>query len=1257
MPEQDAPRIILEHVASPAQQRLWFVEQMSPGAPVHNICVELDFASDLDPQVLAVALGDVVERHESLRTVFRAERGELRQVVMSRLAAMPVRVRDVRSADPAEAEAAWQAVRREASRAPFDVEAGPLLALVLVRSADSHYRLVVVVHHMIADGLSFEIFLRDLLTAYRARTAGAAPKFEPLPVQYADFTDWQRQRLSTAEAAADLDYWRDQLADLPTIDLTRGRRRPADLGHEGAEIAVHISAATTELLRREAAHRGGTLFMAFAALWAEAVGRWFGATDVPIGTPTGGRPVTEVNDVIGLFVDRAVLRLDTSGRPSFREMLARTRDVVIAANDHSAVTFEQVVASVHPERRLGVTPLFQVGINLVPLIKISGGQFGNGTVRHDLNLELLPVDDTIAARVEFRHGVVCEADAEGVADLFERLLAHAVDDPDAPLRAVPARLDPGESIRDGGTADRVETTIYQAFLAQARRTPDASAVVTPTIRLSYQELAERAAALATELASNGVGAEVPVLLALPRRAELIVGMLGVLAAGGAYVPVDPSAPARHIERIASVGARVAVRAHGEAVSLPPHLAVVTVDLGPVDRPPRSTDPVTHVDPTNAAYVLYTSGTTGMPKGVVVEHRQVLAYLRAVGALTGAGAGAGASYLMVQPPTFDSCVTQIYGALLSGGTLHLVDEDMARDADGLADYCATHPIDFLKIVPSHLSALLRSGRPELRPARAAIIGGEGSTREFVGGLVHAGWPVIGHYGPTETTVGVLAQWLVEASFGDAPSTPLGAPMRGVRAYVLDEALDPVAPGGAGELYIGGDLVARGYVGQAGRTAEVFLPDPFAVEPGRRMYRTGDMVRPLPSGGYEFFGRVDRQVKVSGHRVEPAAVEATLQRHPGVRQAVAVVRDGRLVAYVVPAAGASGLIEASLREHLTAELPSGGAPSAVVIVAELPQRSNGKLDADALPDPVSLRAGASAPPETATEASLARIIASVLDRTDVSATERFFDLGGDSIRAIQLASLARQAGMPLSVRDVFAHQTVRELAARVDAGTTGPAQSLRDARQWWAALLGAVTPLPLAGPTGTSTAEIPPDLLAALAGPAHAAYGTVDADLLLAAAVAAIADESGHTTVAAWIAAAGRAVPAVVRAADREPDTIVRAAKAAARSSTDRCAEWVAVADDPALAALPRPDAAIGVEPSDAATPELDSAALVVVRRDDWVTVRGPITADAIVSHLDSLVRHCAHAAPSYAVEDFPQSGLDTGQLARVLANLGVEGGGR
>ena len=585
----------------------------------------------------------------------------------------------------------------------------------MVRTSDTRQRLVVVVHHLVADGVSFEIFVRDLLTACRARQAGRAPEFDPLPVQYADFTEWQRRRLATTEASADLAYWRDQLADLSTVDLTRGRPRPADLRHDGSEIAVDIPADVSDALRREAARRGGTLFIAFAALWAEAVGRWFGTTDVPIGTPLVGRPIPELTNVIGLFVDRAVLRLDRSGRPSFREMLARTRDVVFGANDHSAATFEQVVASIQPERRLGVTPLFQVGINLVPLTEISGGQFGNGTVRHDLNLELLPVDDGIAAKVEFRDGVVDRADAEGVADLFDRLLQFVVHDADAPLRTVPTCLDASGSIRDGGPPDRGGyTTVYQAFVAQSASTPDAIAVVAPRVRLSYRDLAQRAAALAEELMARDVAPETAVLLAAPRGAELIVGCsASSRRAVRTFRSIRPRRSAMSSEwpppsaRVSRWLPRARQPRFQPEWTSSPSTSMRTGGRAESTGSAPPVGPAAYVHPSNAAYVLFTSGTTGAPKGVVVEHRHVMAYTSAIRRLTGSGAGA--SYLMVQPATFDSCVTQIYGALLSGGTLHLVDEDLARDADGLADYCAEHPIDFLKIVPSHLSALLSSGR--------------------------------------------------------------------------------------------------------------------------------------------------------------------------------------------------------------------------------------------------------------------------------------------------------------------------------------------------------------------------------------------------------------------------------------------------------------------------------------------------------------------------------------------------------------------
>ncbi len=1246
--------VVLDEPASGAQQRLWFLEQLVPGEPVHHLSAEFEVGDEVDAGLLTAAAADVVGRHEALRTVFRSEAGTLHQVVLSGLASSPVRPVTV-----AGGGMTWEACRRELASAPFDLATGPLLLIHPVRFGD-RTRLVIVAHHLVVDGISFEILTRELTTAYAARRSGRAPDFDPLPVQYADFTAWQRSRMTSDEAVADLEFWQKALAGLPILDLTRGRPRPDELSHRGDEIVIPIDATQREALRRLAAARGGTLFMALVTLWSEAVGRWFGSADVPIGTSIAGRPLSEVAGVIGLFVDRVVLRMDTSGRPSFHQMLDRARDVVIGANDHTAVTFEQVVDAIKPDRVLGVTPLHQVGINLVPLSRLADGQFGNGTVRHDLNLDVLPLAAGLSARLEFRHGVVARSDAEGLADLFARLVTAALADPDQPLRDTPMIAEPGTLVRAGRPADPVDDSLTGLFLAQVAAVPEAPALVAGGTTMSYRDLAGAALALAGRLRAAGAGAEAPVLLATARRAELIVGMLGILAAGAAYVPVDPAAPERHLRHVTDAsGATLAVAPAGVPLPLPDRIRVVDVDA--TARTSDAIDaPVT--DPRQAAYLLFTSGTTGTPKGVVVEHRQVVAYTRA--ALAAVGAPSGASYLMVQPATFDSCVTQIYGALLTGGVLHLASEDLARDPDGLADYCAENRIDYLKIVPSHLSALLAGGRTELRPRRAAIVGGEASTTAFTLGLLRNGWSVVGHYGPTETTVGVLAHALTEPTLDGCATTPLGPPMTGVRAYVLDAEMEPVVPGTVGELYIGGALVARGYAGRPGRTAEVFRPDPFG-RPGDRMYRTGDLVRERPDRTYEFLGRIDRQVKVGGHRIEPGAVEASLERHPGVRQAVTVVRGGRLVAYYVAAAGPAGAAgtagpgvvsgtgpapdEAELRTHVARDLPGGSVPSAFVQVEHLPQKSNGKLDADALPDPVVLasRTGAGEQPATATESRLCRVLAEVLDVAAISVTDNFFDLGGDSIRAIHVAARARTEGLTVSVRDIFAHQSVRALAAHVDAA----AGSARDAaRQYFVELLTPVKPAAGAGAAATSAATIPPDVRADLDGPAHAAYGTSGAELLTAAVAAASFAATGEHAVAALVDLGGDAVPTVVTPDDQNPASLIRAAKAALRAAADHRSDWSAVAGDPVLGRL-RPAVSIGFEPT-------DPAGTGWIRVDgDRLVSDAPLAASAVAARLAELTRHCRGAGTSYAATDFPDAGLDDEQLGRLLTNLGVDQGER
>lgn len=1027
-------REILVHRASRAQQRLWFAEQVTPGEPVNNINVALWFAAPLDPRALAAALADVIARHESLRTAFSVRDGVLQQVVLEAPETPPFRTVDL-SGPPREREAAFGQLREREAGACFALEAAPLLRLVHARAGDRD-ALVLVVHHIVADAWSVGRLLVDLARAYGSRSAGREPGWEPLPVQYADFTAWQEERLAGPEAQRHLVYWRERLAGLPTLDLTHGRPRPERPSAAGRRVAVAAAPRLRERLEAFVRAQRATPFMGVVAAYAAALGAVFGSQDVTLSSTVAGRPLPEVADVVGLFVDRVVLRLELGGRPGFRELLARARDAVVAAHDHDHVTFDQVVDAVQPERRLGVTPLAQAAINMLPALPglepgnlpaATGDQFGNGTVPHDLGLELALDGEW---RLEYRPDVVDGAAARRVAALVPRLLEAGLAAPDRPLCLVPAAEDLQLSAaQDGGPALGGPPTVWDLVAGWMARTPGATAVAGPSGTLTYAELDAHARALADRLRERGVGPEATVLLALPRSAELVVAMLGVLAAGGAYVPVDPGDPAEHLAEVAAdVGARLALALPGAGVALPASVPLLPFGAGtPVEPAPAAP-----ARSENAAYVLFTSGSTGRPKGVVVEHRNLVAYVRAL--LHRLQPPAAAVHLMVQAPTFDSCLTAIFGALCSGGAVHLVDEETARDPSLLAGI----PADYLKITPGHLAALLASAGPaagRLRPRRAVVLGGEPCPRELARGLRDAGWHVLDEYGPTETTVGVLSRWQDGSGAAWTATPPIGDPLPGVRVHVLDAEGMPAPPGCAGELHVAGALVSRGYVGQPARTGESFVPDPYG-EPGARMYRTGDLVRLLPDGTFELLGRRDRQVKVRGVRVELGAVEAALLRHPGVARAAATLREGRLAAFVTPAAGPA-LVPSELTALARRVLPEAAVPATVVVLDRLPLTAHGKLDLAALPGPDGgLAVCAREAPATPTEAALVEVWRSALGTADIGVTQGFFEVGGDSIRAIQVISEARERGLALTMRHLFDQQAIRPIAALLDAAPTTP-----------------------------------------------------------------------------------------------------------------------------------------------------------------------------------------------------------------------------
>jgi amino acid adenylation domain-containing protein len=1096
--------IALQVPASPAQRRLWAVDQAMPGSAQHHLHLEIARDDVLDPAALRAGLDDVIARHEALRTGFAVAEGVLHQVVAAQVTG-ELRYADLSALPPGPARDRYQELSDEQAAAPFDLAAPPLLRLGQVRRtrADGGAcdTLLLTIHHLVADAASVEIILDDLMIAAQARAAGLAPGWEPPAVQYADYCQWLAARAATAQAAADRAYWREHLAGLADLDLTAGRPRPAELTDRGEAIAADLGPARVRALRALAVQQHASLFMVLAGAYAAALGRVFGAADVPVGMSVAGRPLLEVAGTVGLFAERLVLRLDTGGRPSFRQLADRARAEVLAALDHDHVGFDEIVEVTAPPRRYGVTPLAQASINLhhapVPAGLRRPADHGAprraaaDAVRHDIALVLIDTGKTVEGTLEYRPDVVSPAAARRVAELFEAILDAGLRDPDAPVTAVPAvgaaELRRLHAEQDGGPA-RPAGFLLDRVAGWAAATPDALAVDAPDGRLSYRGLWDQAAVVAAGLRGRGVaaGAETPVLVAVPRGAALPAGLLGVLAAGAVYVPVDPAAPAAYLASVAELtGARlVLVAAGGPAPSLPPGLSPVPVDAaGPA--PAADLDQRPGVSPASAAYIIFTSGSTGTPKGVIVEHRSLSAYLGGVLGLLAAPPGAG--HLLVQPATFDSSLTTLGGALASGGVLRIADEPAARDPAALGRLLAAAPADYLKITPSHLTALLAGvGAEVLRPRRALVLGGEPARRDLTDGLIAAGWAIIGHYGPTETTVGVLARELPgpdgtgpdgTGPEGDAwPSTvAVGGPLPGVRCYVVDEDGSPVPPGCQGELLVSGPLVARGYAAAPGLTAWAFRPDPFSGVPGARLYHTGDIVRRLPDGTFEFCGRRDRQLKIRGHRVEPAATERVLTGRPDVAGAVVVPRDDRLVAYVVlrgDVLRGGGAHAADLRREAGLRLPAHLVPDVIVPVDRLPLTTAGKLDLAALPDPgagAGPAAGGPEQPGTPTEARLAELWRQVLGPEHVSVTDRFFDAGGDSIRAIYLVGEAVARGLPLTARDVFDDQTIRGLAARIDAAAA------REPRPAGAAASGL----------GAATRPVIIDLPGAWAGPAGAA----------------------------------------------------------------------------------------------------------------------------------------------------------------------------
>ncbi|HSF41145.1 MAG TPA: amino acid adenylation domain-containing protein [Thermoanaerobaculia bacterium] len=1048
-----------DHPLSYGQHALWFLESLAPESGAYNIVVAAEAGPGLDAGALRRAAAALGARHASLRTSFLTVAGEPRQ-----------RVRPSADLDFVEEQVAG-ADREVAGRVadagyrPFDLGSGSLLRWRLFHRPTRGAVLVLSIHHIACDFWSLSLLLQELTSLYRQEIGGEPARLTPAPFSYLDYVHRQLERLTPENIGALTEYWRERFgAAPPGLDLPTDRPRPAVPSPSGGSCRAIFPTGLGAELGRLARSQDTTLYTLLLAAFQALLHRHCGQDEVVVGSPSAGRSGPEWSRVVGYFVNPLPLRAAFSDDPPFVDHLARVRQEVLGGLAHQDLPFAVLSGALQPERDSLRRSLFQVlfvmqqtpggvppalaafalgepaarldlcGVSLAPF------SLAERRARFDLTLSAATLDGELVGAFEYCRELFDPATVSRLARRFGILLAEIASGPDRRVSEL-SLLSPEEShqlLFELAVAEEDETpeppTVQDLFREQARRVPQATAVVCETASLSYAELAQRSAQLARRLRRQGIGPEEVVVLLAGRSPGMLVGILGILEAGAAYLPVDPSCPEERLRYLLEDARASLVLAENPSALRLAGLGVPVLELDAEPASPDEGADGVAASGENLAYVIYTSGSTGRPKGVAVEHRQLTSYVRAV--IARLGLAQAASFATVSTHAADLGHTMIFGALATGACLHVLSEERAADAEALAEYCRRHAVECLKIVPSHLAAVTATGPLDWLP-RQLVLGGEASTWSEVRQLERGapGLCVFNHYGPTETTVGALTYAATgQTPRRDAAPLPVGRPLPGREAYILDDAWRPIPAGVPGELYLGGG-VSRGYLGAPAATAESFIPHPFSRWPGARLYRSGDIGRFLPDGSIEFLGRRDHQIKIRGFRVEPGEITAVLEEHSQVASALVcaweAMGERRLVAYVVPAR--TTLPETSdLAGFLSARLPDFMVPAAFVILPALPLTPNGKVDRNRLPAPTEIRSpGRSRPPRTPVEKLLSEIWAEVLGVGRCCADDDFFAFGGHSLLATRLVSrLRRSFGVDLPLRALFEAPTVASLASRIE-----------------------------------------------------------------------------------------------------------------------------------------------------------------------------------------------------------------------------------
>jgi amino acid adenylation domain-containing protein len=1017
------------------QEQLWFIDQFAPGMSVYNIAAALRIRGSLDAGALGWAVDRMLERHEVLRTRLVSVGGRPQQVIDPPREGT-LAVQELAGDDQ---EARLLELATQDGTRPFDLAAGPLFRARLVRLSSNDHALLVCVHHTVFDGWSFGVLVREMAELYQARVAGKPAALPELPVQFADYALWERRRLQGALLDDLVGWWRSALEGVATVEMPTDRPRPLVQRFEGGLARVNLSPQVLDGLRRLARRESTTLFVTLLAAIQTLLHRYTGQDDITVGTASANRSRHELSSLIGYLVNTLPIRTDTSGDPTFVELLARVHARTIDAYAHQDLPFASLVEALHVERDPSRSPVFQVGFTMVddgdaeiPMgdAVLRAETVDVGPAKVDLNFFLETRAAGLRLDLSYATALYDEATAQRIVEHLGVLLAGVVADPGRRLSELPL-LTAAETQRElvgwnDTAADYPVSCVHRLFEEQVASTPDGIAAVFGDEEWSYARLNGHANQVAGAMRARGVAAEGLVGISMRPSLRRLAAVIGIMKAGGGYVPLDPELPAERLAYMIEDAGISLVAADAPGTSLfPPGVQVVdlheeweAIIAEPAENPDQA------VSPENVAYVIYTSGSTGRPKGVVVEHCTVVNYLH--GMIRHWPVGPGDRHLQFASLNFDVSVMDMFVPLCAGATAVFGTPETLHSPPRLAELMRHHRVTFACLPPAVVNLLTSQPLPELR---VLISAGEALSSELLAAWLRPGLRFCNGYGPTEATCGVT---LMDLDADTPLPPPIGRPMPNYRAYVLDPHLNPMPVGAIGELHIGGPVLARGYLRQPELTRERFIPDPYGSHPGARLYRTGDLVRRLADGSIQFVGRADTQVKIRGLRVELGEIEAALAAHPAIAQAVVVADDDeagqkRLLAYARPEPGAAPAVAADLKQELGRHLPTYMIPAHIVLLDAFPLTANGKIDHRALPRPEA-ETGDHTAPRTLLETLLVDLYTAVLGGASVGIDDSFFDLGGNSLQAMQLiARLHTELEVETDVTAVFLSPTPRQLAA--------------------------------------------------------------------------------------------------------------------------------------------------------------------------------------------------------------------------------------